>query len=406
VRDWFDQKKGTVRLRDAPYALCALPSASDVLSPEVSTMSRQWISGRLLAPRWSLGEPGESAYSVRLSLLPRSVPLLLITTLGVVGSMTHSVSEPPHISVEAELDASATIDTMATTSDKSILATSDTSGKVHLWQGEGRRRRVLLEHPSHATCVAFARGGTLLAVGDVDSTVSLWDVSSGKMKWSAAQSSGKLRAIAFSRDGSIMASGGTDRDVYLWDTATRRQKARLKGHTGTVTAVAFAHDGQSLVTGSQDGTIRCWNAATGQARWFAHGHAGEATPTVFCIQFSPDGKTVATAANRDPAVRIWDSATGRELGFLLGTAAMITAVTFTPDDRSLVSGDCQGGLTIWDVGSRRSRLSWNSECGWIVSVAVAGNGRTLASAGESRIKLWQLSDNAHSDHRPDAQAER
>jgi WD40 repeat protein len=251
---------------------------------------------------------------------------------------------------------------------------------------------VLLEHPSHATCVAFAPVGGLLAVGDVDSTVSLWDVSSGKMKWSVAQSSGKLRAIAFSRDGSSMASAGFDRQVYLWDMATHRLNARLNGHTGAVTAVAFAPDGRSLVTGSQDGTIRCWNAATSQAQWLIHGRAGVAAPTVFCAQFSPDGTILATAANRDPALRLRDSATGRELGALVGTTDMITAVAFTPDGRSLVTGDCQGGLRIWDVGSRRSLHSWNSECGWIASVAVVGNGRTLASAGESKIKLWQLSE--------------
>jgi WD40 repeat protein len=355
-------------------------------------MFRQWIAGRLLAPRWNLGEPGVRAYTVKLSLLPRSVPLLLITTLGVVCSLTRPDAEMAHLSVEAELDASATIDTMSTTSDDSFLATSDTSGKVQLWHGESHRRHVLLNHPSHATCVAFAPVGAMLAVGDVNSTVSLWDVSSGKMKWSVAQSSGKLRAIAFSRDGSTMASGGSDPLVVLWDMATHRLKARLTGQTGTVTAVAFAPDGQSLVTGSQDGTIRCWNAATSQARWLAHGRASEATPTVLSVQFSPDGKTLATAANRDPAVRIWDSATGRELGSLQGTAETITAVTFTPDGRSLVTGDCQGGLTISDVGSRRVRQSWNSECGWIASVAFVGNDRTLASAGESKVKLWQLSE--------------
>jgi hypothetical protein len=47
----------------------------------------------------------------------------------------------------------------------------------------------------------------------VNSTVSLWDVSSGKMKWSVTQASGKLRAIAVSRDGSSMASAGSDRQV-------------------------------------------------------------------------------------------------------------------------------------------------------------------------------------------------
>jgi WD40 repeat protein len=160
----------------------------------------------------------------------------------------------------------------------------------------------------------------------------------------------------------------------------------------------FAPDGRTLVSGSQDGTIRCWDAATYQAQWAIPVSQGDEPQAVLCLRFSPDGKTIATSVDFDAYLRLWDSATGQGLMALRGDAGSIRAVDFAPDGTGLAVGDNRGYLTIWDLKSRRPRTSWNAGSGWIISVAYSADGRTLASAGERTVKLWEVS--ADGRHRP------
>jgi WD40 repeat protein len=77
---------------------------------------------------------------------------------------------------------------------------------------------------------------------------------------------------------------------------------------------------------------------------------------------------------------------------LLGPAHTVTSVDFTPDGTTLLAGDSSGSLTLWDMKSRQPRSTWKVQYDWINSVAIAGDGRTLATTGEGFVKLWEMSD--------------
>ena len=67
--------------------------------------------------------------------------------------------------------------------------------------------------------------------------------------------------MAFSPDSKILASGNQDSTIKLWDVANRKEKSILKGHSKDVSGVAFSPDGKTLASGSRDSTIKLWDVA-------------------------------------------------------------------------------------------------------------------------------------------------
>jgi WD40 repeat protein len=65
-------------------------------------------------------------------------------------------------------------------------------------------------------------------------------------------------AVAFAPDGTLIASGNVDNLVRLWQTQTGKIWRTLTGHSSGVTSVAFSPDGVLVASGSWDGTVCLW----------------------------------------------------------------------------------------------------------------------------------------------------
>jgi WD40 repeat protein len=191
------------------------------------------------------------------------------------------------------------------------------------------------------------------------------DAESGVLVWSHLGRRGYLDQLVFSPDGKILASA-THGEVKLWDSRGGDLKQTLKPKSGTVWAIAFSPDnrllagyGTAVVEDRRGSWLTVWDVRSGAiVHSIDAGEAGGATAPG-TLAFSPDGKTLASAAvgiaqgrisigGRDVGsgqkvinyIKLWDVATGATVWTsAAGDYGDVTSLVFSPDGGSLFCCD-------------------------------------------------------------------
>jgi DNA-binding SARP family transcriptional activator len=104
--------------------------------------------------------------------------------------------------------------------------------------------------------VGLSRDGRLLAVGDKNGTVAIYDLHTRRLLQEASQGQEQVNDLEFSPDGSLLAisTNGEGDPVRLWDLRGAQVRYDLKraDNVHVVTGVEFSPNGSSLVTLSVD----------------------------------------------------------------------------------------------------------------------------------------------------------
>ncbi|MFL6447307.1 MAG: caspase family protein [Bryobacteraceae bacterium] len=291
---------------------------------------------------------------------------------------------------------------------------------ARLWDvASGREIRAFEGLSSVPNSVTLSPGGHSVLIGGDDSNAHLWDLSSGREIRVFEGHSAPIFTAKFSPDGSIVATGSGDRTARLWDVASGREIRAFRGHQDRINSLDFSPSGQTLATASDDRTVRVWDVPSGremqqfpdlqQAKAVAFSsngccvlsgysngwgavlwNAGNPHREIWsvghyrdvnAVVFSPDGRSVLTGAGDWP--KLSDALTGRqirELGKpagrifgrdLLAGTPPVTALAFSSDGRSAITGHDNGTARLWDVATGREirRIACASDL--VKSVAVS-----------------------------------
>jgi WD40 repeat protein len=71
-----------------------------------------------------------------------------------------------------------------------------------------------------------------------------------------------VESVRFSPDGKQVASGSADSTVKIWQVSTGECESTLTGHPHFVNSVAWNNDGTKLASGSCDRTVRIWSVGS------------------------------------------------------------------------------------------------------------------------------------------------
>jgi RNA polymerase sigma factor (sigma-70 family) len=239
----------------------------------------------------------------------------------------------------------------------------DGKGVLHVWDPTSGKVWCRIQDPAVANDQAdFSPDGKLLAIKHQDNVVRIWDTLTGKSKeslpevgttWSLPQ------GHVFSPDGRVLASAASSKDkseIQLWEIATGKDLGTLAWQDNSFPqSFAFCPDSKCLIAAhtsqhpqkavkDHDIGLRLWELASRrELRRF------KAPVSVFsrAIQVSPDGKTLAAAAN--DTVVLWELASGKERGRFPGHRDTVWSLAFSPDGRLLASGSVDYTALVWDI---------------------------------------------------------
>jgi WD40 repeat protein len=287
---------------------------------------------------------------------------------------------------EPRSDALATdtrgVKAVAFSPDGQILASGGGSNKVVLWNVEKRQQigPSLTGHTRWVSSVSFSSNKRMLASAGGDNTIILWDIAAPhRLGQSLQGNSGPVESLAFTPDGmtliscaQLTARTGEEKnqnEIRFWDAATGQERGvPLKCTTGRVSEIAVDPSGKTLAVASRPespggGTfskeieICLYDVSSRQPRRLPFSIQ---TDGVYCIAFSPDGKTLVsggTAKESDDSGEIdfWEVNTGRPLSApVIGHKRFVSGLEFSPDGKSMASSSLDDTI-LWDVATHHQR---------------------------------------------------
>ncbi len=216
--------------------------------------------------------------------------------------------------------------------------------------------------------------GQLAAIASCGNCIQVWNVTDNKIVYTFLLPN-DVEACEVSSDAKLVAAacrGAKDDNhvVFVWrlDTGNRVHQlvvrsSKLIAYTSRVNpfAIAFSPDADRLVFSGNDGLIHQWRVVNGDELPVMNGHE----TVVHCVNFSPDGKLLASASGGmgplhgekyDNAIRLWDLESGKELTKISGHTDLVTSVAFSPDSRMILSCSWDNTIRLWEITSGKEVL--------------------------------------------------
>jgi eukaryotic-like serine/threonine-protein kinase len=166
-----------------------------------------------------------------------------------------------------------------------------------------------------------------------------------------------------------------------------------KGHTYWVNQVVFSTDGKQSASAGRDRSVRVWDAPTAkEIKTFK-----DLPRPVRSVAFVPDGRVAATAGKWDKKKKAWEGEIlifdlkSAEPASLKGHSDEIESLAVSGDGKKLASAGDDHTALLWDLAAGKVLHTLKGHTDAILSVTFSKNGTRVATASKDKtVKIWDV----------------
>ena len=257
--------------------------------------------------------------------------------------------------------------------------------------------------PGKKYTVSASTQGKIYATGPDGKTAKVWDIQNNETpvatftlpdeKSLLAEQELQVSTAAFAPTSNLLACGDSEGTLYVWDVQQQHTRHTLKAHQNWVYSITFSPDEKLLASITRYGPeSRLWNVESGKAI--------ETFPDrAYPIVFSPCSRMIAGGGR--PGILLWDVKRAETLLTisLPETDSSLDSLAFSPCSRYLASGSAwrrsmdikKVAIQLWDVASGENIATFRGHPTDVQSLAFSPDGEILASGGYGgTIMLWDM----------------
>jgi WD40 repeat protein len=322
-------------------------------------------------------------------------------TLFLLVQISAANADKLHETATAQ-DAKSAILCLAFTPNAGLLASGEVDQKIRIYDaGTGRQTALLEGHTKPVAALVFLKDGSTLYSTGYDRVVRIWDVATGRLKETQGGDLKKgipgplvddLRAT-FSREAPLLAFGDL---LQVWDLAAKK----LLPHDSLSTHGWFDFDPSDGTLVSVGGTPKELGVIRTFERWDPRtnktlGHwAGTPNASYERIAVSADGAMAAVidvgGDDNKWKLELWDLKTKKRVstpGFVENT---VNGMAFTSDGSALATASLDHKLKLWDVKAGKELASYPHGRGFM-GLALSADGSRLATADDQGgVQIWGI----------------